>query len=67
MLYLPGGFLPEVISMKRRSFLVGAGVAAAAGAGVHWLARSRDYDAAATTLWSHRLSASGVEFADLVR
>lgn len=52
--------------MKRRSFLVGAGVAAAAGAGVHWLARSRDYDAAATTLWSHRSSASGVEFADLV-
>ncbi|QKS29284.1 hypothetical protein [Accumulibacter sp.] len=52
--------------MQRQIFLVGAGVAAAAGAGVHWLARSRDYDAAAALLWRHRASASGAEFADRV-
>ena len=69
MLQGPGGFLSEVIIMQRRSFVVvvRAGVAADVGAGVHWLARSRDHQAAAATLWSRRSFASGVEFADLVR
>lgn len=66
MLHQPGDFLSGMIIMKRRTFLVGAGVAAAAGAGVHRLTRGPDYDSVAANLWSHRSSASGAECADLV-
>ncbi len=66
MLHQPGDFLSGVIIMKRRTFLVGAGVAAAAGAGIHWLTRCPDDDAAAAKLWSQRASAGGAEFTDLV-
>jgi hypothetical protein len=66
MLHQPGDFLSGMIIMKRRTFLVGAGVAAATGAGVHWLTRGPDYDSVAANLWSHRSSASGAGFADLV-
>ncbi len=52
--------------VKRRTFLVGAGVAAVAGGGLHWLTRGPDYDAVAAALRSQRPSASGAELAYLV-
>jgi len=66
MLGQPRDFLPGVISMKHRTLLAGAGVAVAAGAGIRWLTRGPDHDAAAATLWSHRSTTGSLEFADLV-
>lgn len=51
--------------IKRRTFIVGAGLAAV-GAAAHMLTRGSDYRAAADALWSHRPFAEGPELVYLV-
>jgi hypothetical protein len=56
---------PGAIMIKRRTFIVGAGLAAV-GAAAHLLTRGSDYRAAADALWSHRPFAEGPDLVCLV-
>ncbi len=52
--------------ITRRRLLIGGGVAALAGAGLHALNRGPDYEAAAAALWTHRAPVAPADFAYLV-